>query len=233
MEAINHLSAGDVLLLEAQTWLDPLTGSGPFVPVETEPAVFDVIRLATSLGIVVVEAGGNGGVDLDTYNHAIKGDFLNRSSTSFDDSGAILVGAATSNSPHTRLDFSCYGSRVDCYAWGENVQTATSPSTTAYTAAFGGTSSASPIIAGAAVLVQAIAEANLGHRFDPLQLRTILSEPANGTTSGDPASDRIGVMPNLRAIIDNVLNLAPGVAGGDHDGGTEIPHAGELQKDVI
>jgi hypothetical protein len=53
---------GEVLLLEAQTSLWGYVR----VPVEIEPAAFDVIRLATALGIVVVQAGGNGGVDLDT-----------------------------------------------------------------------------------------------------------------------------------------------------------------------
>jgi hypothetical protein len=58
-DAVSVMSFGDVLLLEAQTTLWGYS----LVPVEIEPAVFDVIRLATALGIVVVEAAGNGGVD--------------------------------------------------------------------------------------------------------------------------------------------------------------------------
>ena len=137
------------------------------------------------------------------------------------DSGAIMVGAASSTVPHVRISppiwtwGSNYGSRIDCYAWGENVNTCSSNdagSTTAYTATFGGTSGASPIVTGAALAVQGIAEANLHYRFSPYQMRALLSNPATGTASNNPAADRIGVMPNLRAIIEgNVLALAPDV----------------------
>jgi hypothetical protein len=235
MDAVDALSFGDVLLLEAQTFLDPNAGTGPFVPVETEPAIFDVIRLATSLGIVVIEAAANGNVDLDLYAHPVKGDFLNRASAAFSDSGAIMVGAAGATHPHVRLGFSNHGSRIDCYGWGERVRTTTSPSTTAYTSGFSGTSSASPIIAGAAILIQAMAETNLGFRFSPLQLRAILADPANGTASDNPAADRIGVMPDLRRIIENVLHLVPDIYVRDHVGDSGDPHTGAVASspDVI
>lgn len=61
--AASAMSFADVLLLESQTNYGGLS----LVPCEAEPAVFDAIRLATALGIVVVEAGGNGGNDLDAY----------------------------------------------------------------------------------------------------------------------------------------------------------------------
>jgi hypothetical protein len=230
------MNFGDVLLLEAQTSLYGYT----MVPVEIEPAVFDVIRLATALGVVVVQAGGNGGVDLDTVVNPGGEQIFNRGSADFRDSGAIIVGAGSSMAPHTRLGFSCFGSRIDCYGWGENVNTlstnGTGTSTTDYTTTFNGTSSASPIVTGAALAVQGMAEANLFHRFSPWQLRAILSNPANGTASQNPAVDRIGVMPNLRAIIDgNILNLAPDVYLRDFVGDTGDPHTGSISAspDVI
>ena len=124
----------------------------------------------------------------------------------FRDSGAILVGAATSTSPHVRMGFSNFGSRLDCYAWGENVNTLTSNdsgATDLYTATFNGTSSASPIITGATLIVQGIVEAGFGYRLSPRQMRNILSAPATGTASNNPPVDRIGVMPDLRQIIDD------------------------------
>ncbi len=236
LDAIAVMSFGDVLLLEAQTALWGYSN----VPVEIEPAVFDVIRLATALGIVVVQAAGNGGVDLDTVVNPSGQQILNRASVDFQDSGAIVVGAASSAAPHTRLGFSCFGSRIDCYGWGQNVDTlstdAVGAATNLYTSTFNGTSSASPIVTGAALAVQGLAEANLLPRFGPWQLRAILSDPANGTPSQSPAVDRIGVMPNLRAIIDgSTLNLGPDVYLRDFVGDTGDPHTGAISTspDVI
>src|SRR5262245_55433555 len=117
-DAANNMAFGDVLLLEAQEY-DPVSGQGLW-PVEIVDATFDVIRLATALGIVVVEAGCNGSNDLDAYTNSAGKKIFDRSSSDFRDSGAIMVGAASAASPHGRLWFSNYGSRIDCYAWGEN-----------------------------------------------------------------------------------------------------------------
>ena len=137
-------------------------------------------------------------------------------------------GAASSAAPHTRMGFSNFGNRVDCYAWGENVDTCSSNSTgstTLYTGTFSDTSSASPIVTGAALVVQGVAEANLGYRFSPHQVRVILSDAVNGTTSNNPSVDRIGVMPDLRVILqNNVLNLAPDVYIRDFVGDLGEPH---------
>jgi hypothetical protein len=81
-----------------------------------------------------------------------------------------------------------------------------------------------------------VAEANLGHRFGPWQCRAILSDSANGTASQNPAVDRIGVMPNLRVIIDgDILNLAPDVYLRDFVGDVGDPHTGAISAspDVI
>jgi len=235
LSAIATLNFGDVLLLEAQT------SSFGFikVPVEIEPAIFDTIRLGTALGVVIVEAAGNGGNDLDTVTGAGGKQIFNRSSSDFIDSGAIIVGAASSISPHVRLGFSSYGSRIDCYAWGENIDTTGNGGkgnlTNSYTSFFGGTSGASPIVTGAALIVQGLAEASVGYRFSPRQLRAILSNPAIGTLSNNPAVDRIGVMPNLRAIIDNVLNVASDVYIRDFVGDGGNPHIGAISAspDII
>jgi serine protease len=231
------MSFGDVLLLEAQTNY----GGYSLVPVEVEPAVYAAIRLGTALGIVVVEAAGNGGNDLDAYTDGGL-QVLNRASADFKDSGAIMIGAASSTSPHNRLGFSNYGSRVDCYGWGQNVDTTGNgtffdTSTTTYTTGFGGTSSASPIVAGAALAVQGIASQSpsIGFRYSPRQLRAILSDPATGTASANPATDLIGVMPDLKAIIDNVLNVAQDIYIRDFVGDVGDPHAGPVSAspDII
>ena len=203
VSAAAAMAAGDVLLLEAQTSHPNATG---YVPVEVEQATFDAIRAATNKGIVVVEAGANGSVDLDAFKDSNGKRILNRNSADFRDSGAVLVGAASSAAPHARLGFSNFGSRIDCYAWGENIDTTgdgwTGTGTTTYTSFFGGTSGATPIVTGAAVLLQSWRVRRGLPRYTPGALRALLSDTSLNTPSANPTNDKIGVMPNLRAIIE-------------------------------
>ena len=227
--ALVTMSFGDVLLLEVQT-TTPVFGA----PIELLDVSFEAIRLATALGIVVVEAAGNGTNDLDNITNA--------AGAGFRDSGAIIVGAATSTAPHSPMSFTSAGNRVDCYAWGENVDTTSSTgsspySTTAYRSTFNGTSSASPIIAGAALAVQGIVEAAGGGRLSPLQMRNVLGDTTTGTASNDPANDLIGVMPNLKKIIEKTLDNVgiPDVYIRDNPGDVGDPHTGAISSspDVI
>ncbi len=199
---------GDVLLLEVQRGR---------LPTEIDAADFDAVRLASALGVIVVEAGGNGGFDLDRYVDPDTGASLNRADSRFRDSGAIAVGAARSAAPHDRASFSNYGSRIDCCAWGESVTSCgygdlSDPLAAAdayYTNTFSGTSSAAPIIAGAAALVQALHHAVSGNRLLPRAMRAALSDPRAGTRQGPNVAGAIGVMPDLRALVRDRLQLVP------------------------
>lgn len=196
-----NMQQGYVLLLEAQE-TDPVSGQYLW-PVEIADSNYDAIVLATRLGIVVIEAGCNGSYDLDAYENAAGKKIFNRSSTDFRDSGAIMVGAASSAVPHSRLSFSNFGTRIDLYGWGENVDTASTDSSGTdnmlYVTNFNGTSSASPMVAGAAVIVQGISQAHLGQRLAPLYLRALLVD--HGTPSQNPNVDLIGRMPDLRQTV--------------------------------
>ncbi len=225
LTAIDSLPFGGVLLVEAQ--LDEVTVGGKTwfaMPVEVLEAEFEAIRLATALGITVVAAAGNGGNDLDTFADALGNQVLNRTSVGFRDSGAILVAAASATAPHQPwvapppappVVVTNYGSRIDCYAWGEQITSTASGNaadTTSYTGNFAGTSAAAPIIAGAALVVQGLADAGSQYQFSAWQMRALLTDSATSTPSNDPANDRIGVMPNLRAIAEaDVLRAAPDV----------------------
>jgi hypothetical protein len=149
-----------------------------------------------------------------------------------------MVGAGSSASPHTRLGFSNHGNRIDCYAWGENIDTTTTndagTDNTSYTTSFGGTSGASPIVTGAALIVQGLAQAAFTYRFSPRALRQILT--TGGTPSATPATDGIGVMPDLHAIITgDQLNLAPDVYLRDYVGDDGHPTGGTVSAspDII
>jgi hypothetical protein len=196
--AASRLSAGDILLLEIQG------GGGP---IERTFAIFEAIKVATAKGIIVVEAAGNGGHDLDTLidERGLRG--LARSIPSeFRNSGAILVGGCRGLVPHTRLG-SCFGSRIDCYAWAESVWTTGHPDPVTPTSYFNfsGTSSAAAIIAGVCALVQHAQRSLIGSgtsTLRPAEMQRIVSAEANGTRSL-LISDAIGVMPDLAKILAN------------------------------
>jgi serine protease len=233
--AIMAMSAGEILLTELQT--------SSYTPIETSDANLDAIRLASAIGIIVVEAAGNGDTDLDAWVTPGGLHRLNRSSVDFVDSGAIMVGAAISTVPHDRWAYSNYGSRIDCFGWGENVTSTGygdlddgggNPDME-YTNTFQGTSSASPIIVSAAALLQSRYMSISGSYLSPMQMRLLLSDPATGTAQGGGVIGAIGVMPNL-ALIVPLLGLLPDVYVRDAVGDTGvIPWTGPLSvsPDVI
>ncbi|EJR12796.1 S8 family peptidase [Bacillus cereus] len=229
LSAVNNMQAGDILLLEAQATYDGY-GDKNYFPVEVKPDIFDAIRMGTNKGIIIIEAGANGGNDLDQFRDRNGKQVLNRNSPDFKDSGAIMVGAASARVPHKRSYFSNYGSRVDVYGWGNAVDTTDAkPSefiTNLYTSSFAGTSSASPIIAGAAASIQGIAKNNQGKVYTPSQLRDILSDSSTGTKSNDPTSDKIGVLPDLKAILSK-LGFSPNLG---NDSSIVFPEEQEINK---
>jgi subtilisin family serine protease len=201
--AAERLRAGDVLLIELQ-------GGGPrgrYLPVEFWDDNFDAIAAATARGVIVVEAAANGGEDLDHRTYRGK---LSRSGR---DSGAIMVGAGgpprASFNDRERLDFSNYGSRVDVQGWGRMVATldygdlqSCSGVDRDYTSLFSGTSSASPIVAGAAVLLESAARTR-GEVLGPAQLRDLLRRTGTPQTGARAAREPIGPRPDLaRALVE-------------------------------
>ncbi|MDA2303197.1 S8 family serine peptidase [Bacillus cereus] len=229
LSAVNNMQAGDILLLEAQATYDGY-GDKNYFPVEVKPDIFDAIRIGANKGVIIIEAGANGGNDLDQFRDHNGKQVLNRNSPDFKDSGAIMVGAASARVPHKRSYFSNYGSRVDVYGWGNAVDTTDAkPSdfiTNLYTSSFAGTSSASPIIAGAAASIQGIAKNNQGRVYTPRQLRDILSDSSTGTKSNDPISDKIGVLPDLKAILSK-LGFSPNLG---NDSSIVFPEEQEINK---
>ncbi len=197
--AAKNLRAGDVLLIELQ-------GGGPrgrWLPVEYWDDNYDAIKAATRRGVVVIEAAGNGGENLDHKEYKQKFDRAKR------DSGAIMVGAGGPPrggwADRERLDFSNYGGRVDVQGWGRKVATldygdlqACAGADRHYTGEFSGTSSASPIVAGAAVIVQSLAKTR-GKLLTPVQIRDLLRE--TGTPQMGDTSQQIGPRPDLERAL--------------------------------
>ncbi|MFH1335875.1 MAG: FG-GAP-like repeat-containing protein [Candidatus Zixiibacteriota bacterium] len=238
--AIDSLSPGDVILLEQQ-WAYT-NGGTDFIPIEwwlnytpnpqTFNAVYAAIVNAVSNGIHVVEAGGNGYMNTNNL-------------TWYGNSGAIIVGAGGVYAGGTypqgdlaKLDFSSFGSRFDLQGWGENVTTTGYGNLYSaegynywYRRDFDGTSSATPIVAGAVACCVGYWKANISAiPPSPHYLRTILIN--TGTPQVAPQSGWIGPRPNLHAAFDAFnaewvdLTYPPlgkdttyslGVAWGDYD----------------
>jgi serine protease len=221
-------SPGDVIVIEQHSPGPPTQTSCPcncgqfeYVPMEFFAADFDAIQNATSNGIVVVEAAGNGSVDLDS---PVYGDRFNRDAH---DSGAILVGASSSTS-RAPLCFTNFGSRIDLHGWGEHVMTTGLSGSKAddikvngddqnqfYTRGFNGTSSATPIVAGAVLSLQGTLKAGKRDLLTPAEMRKILAE--TGTPQDTPVTRKIGPLPNLRAAIARLGTATPSAGGGGGD----------------
>lgn len=192
------LNPGDVMLLEMQT---PVCNLQPtsYGPIEWVQSNFDAIASATANGIIVVAAGGNGSVNLDAPGCQSKFDINVR------DSGAIIVGAGHPET-HARLAFSSYGSRVNVQGWGEAIVTtgygdlyATGGDPlTRYTAIFGGTSGASPIVTGAVLAIQGRRKAIGMLPMNPAQMRQELMD----TGIPQAGAGQIGPMPSMRGLVD-------------------------------
>lgn len=199
--ATSKLRAGDVILIEQQYWV---CGTNNYGPLEWLQSVYDAIRVATAKGIIVVQAAGNGNVNLDGAN--CQGKF-NRAVR---DSRAIIVGAGSSGG-RTRLGFSSYGSRVDVQGWGQNVMTtgygdAFNPSIRQrYTKVFSGTSSASPIVTGVVAQLQGALKAKGLKLATPREMRRALV--ATGSAQVTPPSGKIGPLPNAKKALTHLLNL--------------------------
>ena len=146
--AIHNMEFGEIMLIEAQIQAHTATSGMSYCPVEVYGRYFDALRLASALGITVVEVAGNGASDLDTpfsTDGITFRNVLSRNHTDFRDSGAIVVGGATKGVPHERKEgFSDntqtnFGSRIDAYSWFEGIYTTSFTSPTGYLDNFSGT----------------------------------------------------------------------------------------------
>jgi hypothetical protein len=198
--ATGQLARGDVIIIEQQYWAcGASTSSSIYGPVEVLQDVFDAVSVATAKGIVVIEAAGNGNINLDGASCRSLFD------RSFRDSGAIIVGAGSAS--QAKLSFSSYGSRVDVQGWGQGVTTTGygdeffpgNDDRQKYTAVFSGTSSATPIVTGAALQVNGIVKAC---GFPPLtskQMRKVLAD--TGTPQSNPSAGKIGPLPDVAKAV--------------------------------
>lgn len=232
--AMTALGGGDVMLLEQQIGgpnedtLDPTTQVG-LVPVEWFKPYYNTIRLAVGQGITVVEAAGNGQQNLDDAVYST-GNGGHHPFLPANNSGAIIVGAGGVGAGNggqeparARLWFSNYGSRVDLQGNGEAVVSTgygdlynMEGADNFYTAHFGGTSSASPIVSGAVILLQsAYKDRKGGAVLAPAQVRSLLKATGKPQTNGQyaAATHPVGPLPDVykavKEALTNVTAISP------------------------
>jgi len=212
------------------------SGQDGYIAVEWWPDDLAAIRYAVRRGVIVVEAGGNGARNLDAaiFNTPQAGfppSWKNPFNPANPGSGAVVVGAGAPplgthgkdyGPGRSRLDFSNYGSRVDAQGWGREVTTTGYGDLQGgpdpdkwYTDQFSGTSSASPIVVGALGCAQGCLRAANLPLLTPETARRLLREtgspqqdfPGQQGVPPRPRTQRIGNLPDLRAILTRLLNL--------------------------
>ncbi|HEX5053448.1 MAG TPA: S8 family serine peptidase [Planctomycetota bacterium] len=204
------VGTGGIVLLEQQIagphYVGPPGSQAGLVPVEWNTFTRMAIENVVATGVIVVEAAGNGSENLD---HPIYGGWFSIAQ----DSGALIVGAGVAPPPsvplpptpplaRSRMWFSNYGETLDLQGWGERVVTTGygdlypgGPSNDSYTAVFGGTSSASAIVAGACGLLQSLHFERRMYYLTPYDLRAALRR--SGTPQTGDTSQNIGPLPDL------------------------------------
>lgn len=198
-QSIANSVAGDVIIYEMQT----AGFEGQYVPAEFSSVIWDLTAAASTSGIVIVAAAGNGAQNLNSTFYQT---YMN-----LGNSGAIIVGAGTSNLSHNRISYSTFGTRVDVQGWGENVFTSgygdaqiIGNDFNQYYTNFAGTSSATAMVAGCAVVLQSYHFSLTGGYLTGPQIRTVLKD--TGTAQGNAASGNIGPLPNMQAAMQAVYD---------------------------
>ena len=203
---------GSVIVLEVQirgpNYVDSSSQDG-LVPMEWWPPYYDAVTNAIANGMIVVQAAGNGSEDLDAPEYAV-GNFGHHPFLPENDSGSIIVGAGAAwpscwgVTARSRLSFSNHGSRLNLQGYGNCVTTSAygdleSVQDCDFTDSFSGTSSATPIVSGACMLVQEFARETLGRNLGCQEIREILA--TTGTPQTNPGTGNIGPLPDVMAAI--------------------------------
>ena len=230
--AADNLRPGDIMLLEIHRAGPRFNFQGRadqrgYIAVEWWPDDFAAIRYATSRGIIVIEAAGNGAENFDDpiYSQRPTG-FPSSWRNPFDPANtsslAVVCGAGapppgTHGRNHgpdrSRLGFSNYGRRVDAQGWGREVTTTGYGDLQGghpdrqYTDGFSGTSSASPIVTAAVACVQGSLRAHRQTLLTPTGVINLLRTTGSPQTDapGRPRTQRIGNRPNLRQMMDRMV----------------------------
>jgi hypothetical protein len=241
----HFLRPGDIALIE-QHFPNPFAGActngcncGQFgyVAVETMPHEHAAISLATAAGVIVVEAAGNGQTMVTPASSSDSGAIVVGASNN-----DLTPACFTNFGP--RVNVHAWGGGIGTLGFADMsvvrvnaagmpvldssgrpiIDDVPDPSLRAngndnrqfYTRGFGGTSGASPIVVGAAALIQSTRAQRGLVPLTPLEMRTLLVTTGTPQVPATVATAAIGPFPNLAAA---VLTYVP-------DGATFVSETG-------
>ena len=151
-----------------------LSGSvaSSYFPVEIEPAMWDVIKKGISAKYIIIEAAGNGNINLNNVYESPFSTLKDLSSLS-KGTGAIMVGAVDING----LPKLNNGNRINCRCFGDDVITSANITPT-NNKPFNSTSLASAITAALVANFQSMAEnttTGIGRRLTIIEIMRVLN----------------------------------------------------------
>lgn len=257
--ATTNLQRGDVILLESvangpNAAQIPANVQFGTVADEFDDANYNAIRTAVGNGFIIIEAAGNGQQDFDSDDDtggagvaSGSPDYLLKFDVTQRDSGAIIVGGATSGVPHVANASTNIGRRVDACAWGQNITTLGYGNKVGfnraivggnninkfYTDVFGGSSGASAITSAVSGVLSANHWRDYYAPWMPQALRLLYR--TTGTSTGNGPADGLGRQPDLREqlrVCDTGANVSlVNTASGTERFGTQVTFAGDVDND--
>ena len=179
----NSVGKRKVIILEVQT--------GSYGNIEMVPSVNAAIRTAIAHNVVVCVAAGNGDRDAG----------IDDSGNPIPETGSVLVGATKYHATQNRrAGFSNFGSKIVVCAPGDGSHdlTCNSSSDNAYRNGFGGTSGATPKVAGTVALMLEV-----NPDLTPADIRTFLN--TTGTPVVTDAGKPVGTFLNSNAAVKGAM----------------------------